>query len=51
MARGGDTDTNAAISGGLLGAIVGFKNLPYNFIKKSMELDFLDPKLIWQHTE
>ena len=26
--KGGDTDTNAAIVGGLIGSIVGFKNLP-----------------------
>ncbi len=29
MLIGGDTDTNGAIIGGLIGAIVGFKNLPY----------------------
>ncbi len=26
--EGGDTDTNACIVGGLVGAILGFKNLP-----------------------
>lgn len=26
--RGGDTDTNAAIVGGLLGGIIGFRKLP-----------------------
>ena len=26
--QGGDTDTNAAIVGGMIGSIVGFKNLP-----------------------
>lgn len=28
LSKGGDTDTNAAIVGGLIGAIIGFKNLP-----------------------
>lgn len=28
LEEGGDTDTNAAIVGGMLGALVGFKNLP-----------------------
>jgi len=28
MGRGGDTDTNASIVGGMLGAITGFKKLP-----------------------
>ena len=26
--RGGDTDTNAAIVGGLLGSLIGFRKLP-----------------------
>jgi ADP-ribosylglycohydrolase len=34
----GDTDTNAAIVGGLIGAIVGFKNLPYEYLEKQFEL-------------
>ncbi len=28
LKQAGDTDTNGAIVGGLIGAIVGFKNLP-----------------------
>jgi ADP-ribosyl-[dinitrogen reductase] hydrolase len=40
LARGGDTDTNAAIVGGMVGAIVGFKNLPGDYLRKMMELDF-----------
>ncbi len=31
---GGDTDTNGAIIGGLIGAVIGFKNLPLNYLKK-----------------
>jgi ADP-ribosylglycohydrolase len=38
--RGGDTDTNAAIVGGLVGAVIGFKNLPRDYLSKMMELDF-----------
>ena len=34
----GDTDTNGAIVGGLIGAIVGFKNLPYDYLDKQFEL-------------
>ena len=34
--QAGDTDTNAAIVGSLLGAVVGFTNLPSDFIKKMM---------------
>lgn len=28
ISQGGDTDTNAAIVGGLIGSLVGYKNLP-----------------------
>ncbi len=28
----GDTDTNGAIVGGLIGAVVGFKNLPHKYL-------------------
>ena len=34
LSRGGDTDTNAAIAGGMIGAIVGFKNLPPEYLRK-----------------
>lgn len=40
LSRGGDTDTNAAIVGGMLGAIVGFKNLPKKYLKKMMAVRF-----------
>lgn len=36
MSKGGDTDTNAAIVGGMLGALVGFTGLPRNYIQKLM---------------
>lgn len=38
LSRGGDTDTNAAIVGGMIGAIVGFKNLPPQYLRKLLEL-------------
>ncbi len=38
--RGGDTDTNAAIVGGMIGAIVGFKNLPKIYLRKMMAIRF-----------
>lgn len=28
ISEGGDTDTNACIVGGVIGAVIGFKNLP-----------------------
>ncbi|CAG9318111.1 unnamed protein product [Blepharisma stoltei] len=37
---GGDTDTNAAIVGGLIGAAVGFKRLPYEWKDKVMKYSF-----------
>jgi hypothetical protein len=30
--KGGDTDTNACIAGGLIGSILGFKNLPKDYL-------------------
>lgn len=38
--RGGDTDTNAAIVGGLIGALIGFKDLPADFLTKMMAINF-----------
>jgi ADP-ribosylglycohydrolase len=32
LERGGDTDTNLAIVGGLLGTLVGFTNLPPKYL-------------------
>jgi len=40
IGQGGDTDTNAAIMGGLLGSLVGFTSLPYEYISKMMRLIF-----------
>lgn len=40
----GDTDTNAAIVGGLLGSLIGFSCLPGEYIEKMMELVFSDRK-------
>lgn len=34
LLRGGDTDTNACIYGGMLGAAFGFQGLPNNFVDK-----------------
>lgn len=36
----GDTDTNAAIVGGLLGSLIGFSCLPGEYIDKMLELVF-----------
>ena len=35
--RAGDTDTNGAIAGGLMGSIVGFWNLPVKYIVRSLK--------------
>lgn len=37
--EGGDTDTNAAIVGGMIGALVGLQNIPSNMIAKVMKFD------------
>ena len=37
--EGGDTDTNAAIVGGMLGALVGIKNLPKEMVMKVLDFD------------
>jgi len=36
---GGDTDTNACIAGGMIGAIVGGKGLDYKMVKKLLSCD------------
>jgi len=36
---GGDTDTNACIVGGMIGAIVGAKGLDYKMIEKLLSVD------------
>lgn len=39
LLRGGDTDTNAAVVGGLIGAAVGRKGIKSDWISKIMEFD------------
>lgn len=34
--RAGDTDTNAAIAGGLLGSIIGFWRLPSKYVVRTL---------------
>lgn len=41
--KGGDSDTNGAIVGGLIGAAVGFKNLPRKYVEKQLKLSL--PKM------
>ena len=38
IAQGGDTGTNACIVGGLVGSILGFRNLPVEYLVKSLNL-------------
>lgn len=40
IGRAGDTDTNAAIVGGLIGSIIGFNRLPIEYLKKIFALEF-----------
>jgi ADP-ribosylglycohydrolase len=40
ICRAGDTDTNAAISGGLIGAVIGFKQLPLEYLEKTFTLKY-----------
>lgn len=40
ISKAGDTDTNAAIVGGLLGAVIGFKQLPLFYLVKIFSLKF-----------
>ena len=35
--RAGDTDTNAAIAGGLLGSVIGFWNLPTKYVVRTLK--------------
>jgi hypothetical protein len=38
ISEGGDTDTNACIVGGLIGSIVGYKQLPKEYLDKMLHL-------------
>lgn len=44
----GDTDTNAAIVGSMIGALVGFKNLPKQYLEKMMNLKFKESEVLKQ---
>ena len=45
---GGDTDTNACIAGGLLGALVGYKALPADMMKTTLSFDCESEKGIYR---
>ncbi len=38
IGKAGDSDTNAAIVGGLIGAVLGFKGLPKMYLNKQFSL-------------
>jgi ADP-ribosyl-[dinitrogen reductase] hydrolase len=42
--QGGDTDTNACIVGGMIGALVGIKGIPKLMVKKILCFDCTNPK-------
>jgi len=44
--QGGDTDTNAAVAGGVLGAYKGYDNLPQDYIEKMPHHDYLYQKAV-----
>jgi hypothetical protein len=44
--RGGDTDTNAAVAGQVLGAHLGYSKLPKDWIAKLKHKEWLDKKII-----
>ena len=35
--RAGDTDTNGAIAGGLMGSVIGFWNLPVKHVVRTLK--------------
>ena len=39
LQRGGDTDTNCCIVGGMIGAMIGFENLPVDYREKMLLCD------------
>lgn len=45
LLEGGDTDTNAAIVGGLFGALVGYNALPKSWKEKVLSFDCLHQDL------
>ncbi len=44
LIEGGDTDTNAAIVGGMIGALVGFKDIPKDMKDTMIQFDCRDDK-------
>lgn len=44
ISKGGDTDTNACIVGGLVGSMVGFRNLPQDLLCTMLNLDLSSGK-------
>ena len=47
LLRSGDTDTNAAIVGGLMGAFWGAKAIPETMSKPVLSFEF-DPNMQWE---
>lgn len=48
---GGDTDTNACIVGGMIGALVGITNIESKFVDTLLEFDCTDNSLSHQRPE
>mgnify|MGYP001573842770 CR=1 FL=1 len=44
--KGGDTDTNAAVAGQVLGAHLGYSKLPKDWLRKLKHKEWLDKKII-----
>lgn len=44
--KGGDTDTNAAVAGQILGSYLGFSKLPKKWLDKLLHKNWLDKKII-----
>lgn len=42
ISEGGDADTNAAVSGALMGCYIGYKNLPKEWIRSFEHLEWLE---------
>lgn len=42
--QGGDTDTNAAIVGGMLGALYGLNQIPIDLLTKAVQFDCTKPQ-------
>ena len=44
--EGGDTDTNGAIAGGIIGALIGYNNIPQDLCNKVLTFDFISWQII-----